>query len=362
MPNDDMNIDATEPTVNMMDDSDDDGDFATAAPVRQLPWVEKYRPKSLSTISHQTATVETLTSAVNTGNLPHLLFYGPPGTGKTTMALALARTLWGPRMYKNRVLEMNASDERGISIVRNKVKNFANLTVGKPTEEDLKDHPCPPFKLIILDESDTMTVDAQSALRRVIESHSRITRFCLICNYVTRIITPITSRCAKFRFQSLPEDAMRKRLRVICGGEKIMVEDDVIDKVISLSEGDMRSAVTTLQSCYNLTAGGNVSVKDVEEMTGKCPVDKVRGMYEQCKKKNFEGMQNEVEDLVCSGYPGVEILKSLSTLIVSDPTLNDASKGRVCVKIGRSDKALIEGADETLQILNVGSEIIKATA
>jgi len=353
-----MDIDAP-PVTNFLD-SDDDMDVPTTKPSREMPWVEKYRPKSLSDVAHQTETVATLTNAVATGNLPHLLFYGPPGTGKTTMALALARSLWGPRIFKNRVMEMNASDERGISVVRNKIKNFANLTVSKPTQEDLSTHPCPPFKLIILDESDTMTNDAQSALRRVIESHSRITRFCLICNYVTRIITPITSRCAKFRFQSLPADSMRSRLEDICKGENVTVTEPVISKVISLSNGDMRAAVTTLQSCYNLTAGGDVKVEDVEEMSGRCPRTAVAPMWDACRGKNFTGMQNAVEDLMCSGYPGVEILKALSGLLLEDPELNDAEKARVSVKIARCDKVLVEGADEMLQILDVGGNLVKA--
>jgi replication factor C subunit 2/4 len=171
---------------------------------KMKPWVEKYRPTTVSEISYQTEVVSALTTSVETGKIPHLLFYGPPGTGKTSTILALAKQIFGPKFYRTRILELNASDERGIQMVREKVKKFAQKKISKATDPA---YPCPPLQLIILDEADSMTVDAQSALRRTIEVHSRQTRFCIICNYVSKIIEPLASRCVKFRFAPISDQA-----------------------------------------------------------------------------------------------------------------------------------------------------------
>jgi replication factor C subunit 2/4 len=182
-----------------------------------------------------------------------MLFYGPPGTGKTSTVLALAKELYGPELMKTRVLELNASDERGISIVREKVKNFARINVSQPTAEQKRLYPCPPYKIIILDEADSMTQDAQSALRRTMETYSRITRFCLICNFVTRIIDPLASRCSKFRFKPLEEGSAMERLRDIAETEGVKYERGVLEKLIAVSDGDLRKAITYFAECDEVT-------------------------------------------------------------------------------------------------------------
>src|SRR6201992_3957135 len=186
-----------------------------------------------------------------------MLFYGPPGTGKTSTVLALAKQLFGPELFKTRVLELNASDERGISIVREKVKDFARQQLSNPPSgpagvEYRKKYPCPPFKIVILDEADSMTQDAQSALRRTMETYSRITRFCLVCNYVTRIIDPLASRCSKFRFKSLDQGNAKKRVEEIAEKEGVKLDNGAADALIKCSEGDFRKAITFLQRAARL--------------------------------------------------------------------------------------------------------------
>src|SRR6478609_3107546 len=181
-----------------------------------------------------------------------MLFYGPPGTGKTSTVLALAKELYGPEMMKSRVLELNASDERGISIVREKVKNFARMQLTNPTPGYKQKYPCPPFKIIILDEADSMTQDAQSALRRTMETYSKMTRFCLVCNYVTRIIDPLASRCSKFRFKSLDQGNAVKRVSDIARLEGVKLDDGVAEELVRVADGDLRKAITFLQSAARL--------------------------------------------------------------------------------------------------------------
>jgi replication factor C subunit 2/4 len=202
-----------------------------------------------------------------------MLFYGPPGTGKTSTVLALAKQLYGPELFKTRVLELNASDERGISIVREKVKDFARMQLSNPPsgpagEEYRKKYPCPPYKIIVLDEADSMTQDAQSALRRTMETYSKITRFCLVCNYVTRIIDPLASRCSKFRFKSLDEGNAGKRLEDIARLEDVKLDDGVVTTLLRCSEGDLRKAITFLQSAARLVGLSKPSLK-AETKRGK---------------------------------------------------------------------------------------------
>ena len=168
-----------------------------------VPWIEKYRPSRVEDVSHQVEVVQALKSSVESGQVPHLLMYGPPGTGKTSTVLALAKDLFGPDFYRQRVLELNASDERGIQVVREKVKKFAQRKIARHPEG----RQVPALQFVILDEADSMTTDAQAALRRIIEAYCETTRFCIICNQISKIIDPLASRCVKFRFSPIAEQA-----------------------------------------------------------------------------------------------------------------------------------------------------------
>jgi replication factor C subunit 2/4 len=214
-------------------------------------------------ISHQEHVVSTLKTSISSGQLPHLLFYGPPGTGKTSTIVAVARQLFGPDFRKNgRFLELNASDDRGISVVREKVKSFAQGAISSSSN-------MPPFKIIVLDEADSMTGDAQSALRRMMENYSKVTRFCLICNYVSRIIEPVASRCAKFRFAPLEKNSMASRIQYICQQENISCDESVVDSLLQCSNGDLRKAINFLQSAKQMAGkNGQLTKDDVLAVAG----------------------------------------------------------------------------------------------
>ncbi|GAA5985174.1 hypothetical protein JCM11641_005475 [Rhodosporidiobolus odoratus] len=344
------------------------------------PWVEKYRPKNLSEISAQDHTVNVLKKTLGSANLPHMLFYGPPGTGKTSTILALCKQLFGPELYRSRVLELNASDERGISVVRDKIKNFAKTAV---TANHDPSYPAPPFKIIILDEADSMTQDAQSALRRIMENHSKITRFCLICNYVTRIIEPITSRCSKFRFKPLDTGSTEARLKEICLAENVSCPDDALQALIRTSDGDLRRAITYLQSASRLHAatGDPLDATSVQEIGGVVPdsvmaeLGRALGVREdegmevdqdaeaggrRVKKGSFEQVQRAVEKIAREGYSAVQVLSQLHDLIILDPMVSARAKASVALDLGLADKALTDGADEELQLLNCCARIAKA--
>ncbi|CAI8055030.1 Replication factor C subunit 5 [Geodia barretti] len=204
---------------------------------RQLPWVEKYRPQNLDELISHRDIISTIQRFMCEDRLPHLLFYGPPGTGKTSTILACARTLYAPREFNSMVLELNASDDRGIGIVRGAILSFASTrTIFKSG-----------FKLIILDEADAMTNDAQNALRRVIEKFTENVRFCLICNYLSKIIPALQSRCTRFRFGPLEPKQMELRLQHVIKEEGVSVQPDGVESLITLSGGDMRRALNVLQ-------------------------------------------------------------------------------------------------------------------
>jgi len=204
-------------------------------------WAEKYRPKSLAQMVDQKQIVERLASFAKSRNIPHCIFAGPPGTGKTTAALCLARDLYGD-VFREHLMELNASDERGINVVRETVKTFARVrTLGEI-----------PFKILILDEADNMTRDAQQALRRTMERYTRTCRFILIANYSGKIIEPIQSRCAPFRFSYLPRQEQDLYLKRVASGENITLQEDGLNAIFDVCEGDLRKAINSLQAAASL--------------------------------------------------------------------------------------------------------------
>lgn len=301
-------------------------------------------------MAHQEDVVHTLENSLQSGHLPHLLMYGPPGTGKTTSALAMVRQLFGPELVKSRVLELNASDERGIGVVRNKIKDFAATAVGSGVEG----YPCPPFKVIILDEADSMTTDAQNALRRTMETYSRITRFIFICNYVSRIIEPLASRCAKFRFKPLQGEAIHDRIRYICSQEGVELDDGSLETLGNVSGGDMRKAITTLQSAVRLK-GSPVAPMTLLDVAGTVPAQVAHLILDTSKTEPFQKLETVIGDIIADGYPAQEILLKLQEVLLSDDSIPETTRGDILLRLAEADKTLMDGSDEYLQLLAVAA-------
>lgn len=303
---------------------------------------------------------------------------------------------------KTRVLELNASDERGISIVREKVKDFARMQLSNPPSgpagvEYRKKYPCPPYKIIVLDEADSMTQDAQSALRRTMETYSKITRFCLVCNYVTRIIDPLASRCSKFRFKSLDEGNAGKRLEDIARLEDVKLEDGVVNTLLRCSEGDLRKAITFLQSAARLVgavqgkpegadkkrkrktveddeedamdvddankgADVAISIQSVEEIAGVIPTTTIEGlitaMQPSQKGTVYGRVSKAVEDLVAEGWSATTLTTQLyDQIIIRDESIGDWQKSSIVLCFSETDKRLVDGSDEHLTILDLCLQI-----
>ncbi|KAG2338608.1 P-loop containing nucleoside triphosphate hydrolase protein [Suillus weaverae] len=271
-----------------------------------LPWLQKYRPVTLDdVVSHKDITT-TIVKFIEKNRLPHLLFYGPPGTGKTSTILAVARRIYGAE-YKKQILELNASDDRGIDVVREQIKQFAETRTLFSKG----------FKLIILDEADMMTQQAQAALRRVIEQYTKNVRFCIICNYVNKIAPAIQSRCTKFRFSPLPITEVEKRVNDVVEAEKVNLTQDGKKALLKLSKGDMRRALNVLQAChaayssigeteiYNCT--GNPHPSDIETIVNSMLSDEFTTSYQMISAMKTErGLA--LQDLISGTYEYVETI------------------------------------------------------
>ncbi|KXL46191.1 hypothetical protein M433DRAFT_58059 [Acidomyces richmondensis BFW] len=215
-----------------------------------LPWVEKYRPASLSDVSGHHDILATINKFVASNRLPHLLFYGPPGTGKTSTALALARRIYGNQNLRQMVLELNASDDRGIDVVREQIRTFCSTKqIFAGSFDKSQQSSIASFKLIILDEADAMTSTAQMALRRIMEKYTANARFCIIANYTHKLSPALLSRCTRFRFSPLKEADIKLLVDKVIEEEGVNISSDAVESLVTLSKGDMRRALNVLQAC-----------------------------------------------------------------------------------------------------------------
>lgn len=244
-------------------------------------------------------------------------------------------------------MELNASDERGIDAVRNKIKSFSSLAV----------QPGPvPFKVIILDEADSMTKDAQNALRRIIKVHSAVTRFIIICNYISKIIDPILSRCARFRFQRLTKESVIKRLEFIAQEENLVIDDqDVFETLFNISNGDMRKAITFLQSA---SVTGSISSLLLLEISGTPRVDLVSDFVGVCLKQSWGAIEKATSNVVLSGFDLSQVLEILLSIVIDSDQIKEDLKPRLILKIADVDGHITLRADPELQFLSIAAQLM----
>ena len=307
-------------------------------------WVEKYRPKHLDEISAQGNIVQSLRSAIISKNIPHLIFFGPSGCGKTSTIISLAKDIFGIENYSDRIIELNASDERGINIIREKIKTYSKQSI-----KDIKD--APPWKIIVLDEADTMTTDSQFALRQIMEKYSKITRFCIICNYYNKIIDPIISRCALFRFKPIDSDNIIKKLKYICEQEKVNYSDILLNKIVNICQGDLRKAVNLLQKSYN-SYNEKVNIELLDDVSGIIPSYDFNKLMEFILNKDDKNVDIMINKFNLDSFSLVNQIMIFHSYIINS-NLNSKKKSQILCKLAEIDQSLVKGCDEYIQFMKL---------
>ncbi len=302
-----------------------------------VPWIEKYRPQKLAEVMGNEAVVRQLESFAKNKNPPHLLFAGPAGSGKTSCAIALAKELFGENLGQC-LLELNASDERGIDVVRTKIKDFARTL---PLAHV-------PFKAIFLDEADALTPDAQQALRRTMEKYSANTRFILSCNYSSRIIEPIQSRCAVFRFTRLGEPELKKIIENVAEGEKLKVDAKAVEALVYVSEGDARKVINALQGAAGISE--KVTAEEIYRVASRARPEEVEKMVKHALDGDFTGARKMLDEMMLKyGMSGEEVILQVFRE-VTGMSLPDKDKVALVDRIGEYDFRMVEGANERIQL------------
>lgn len=303
-----------------------------------LPWVEKYRPNKLDELISHDDIINTINRFIKEDQLPHLLFYGPPGTGKTSTILACAKQLYTPAQFSSMVLELNASDDRGIGIVRGQILSFASTrTIFNKG-----------FKLIILDEADAMTNDAQNALRRIIEKFTDNVRFCIICNYLSKIIPALQSRCTRFRFGPLDSTQILPRLQHVVDEEKVNITEGGAKALITLGQGDMRKVLNVLQSTH--MAYGDVTEDNVYTCVGHPLKSDITNIVKWLLNENFTAAFKKISELKLA--KGLALHDILTEVHVYVHRIEFPSEVLVHLLIKMSDieRRLVSGTSEDIQL------------
>jgi len=319
-----------------------------------LPWVEKYRPSDLNSIISHEDILNTLKNLINNNKLPHLIFYGPPGTGKTTTILACAKKIYGEN-YKSIILELNGSDERGISVVREHIKEFSNTQIMLSQIMNIE---CK-YKLVILDEADSMTIDAQFALRRVIENCSNNTRFCIICNYLTKIIPGIQSRCAVLKFSPIQFDDHNKYINNIINLENINISEDCINNIIKISEGDMRKSINILQSLFLINSTNIIITKDLYKMIGYLEPEKSLEMMNYLfEKKSLNEIYTTILKFKEEYNLSInDILKELSQFLLKNTNFSTSKLIEIFDKLAQIEVYLTNNVNQDIQLCAIISAL-----
>ena len=311
-------------------------------------WVEKFRPKKLKEIVSQENIISSMEGVLKTKNMPHFLFFGPSGCGKTSTILALTRELFTDEYFNERVIELNASDERGIKVVRDKIKRYAQNSVN--TKKDI-----PNFKVIILDEADSMTSESQCALRKIMEDYSNITRFCIICNYHQKIIEPIVSRCSLLRFKPINNKKILEKLKDICKHQNINCSDNNLNKIVDICRGDLRKSINFLQRCYK---NNNIINEDIiNNISGIIPESKIDIFINNCLLKNTDLINNLIEEFYNNSYSLTNQINYMINKIINYD-IEDKKKSRIILKLLDIDYNLNNGCDEYIQYYNLAYFII----
>lgn len=311
--------------------------YASFPAMTSVIWSEKYRPLKFSEMRGQKDVVERIEAFVDQKNMPHLLFAGPAGTGKSTLALIIARKLFGDEFRRN-FLELNASDERGIDVIRNIVKDFARTkSIGDV-----------PFKIVFLDECDALTKDAQHALRRTMETFSRTTRFVLSCNFSSKIIDPIQSRCAVFRFRPLEKKDIARIIEHIAKEEGLTVTEDAVEALFNVSGGDCRRLENVMQSCG--ATAKKVTEDLVYSISSYAKPKEVKEFLELALKEDFVKARNKMLDTMLQyGLSGLDIVKQIQAQIW-ELDIDSRRKVELVDRCGEAEFRMVEGSDEFIQL------------
>ncbi|MBU1199022.1 MAG: replication factor C small subunit [Nanoarchaeota archaeon] len=309
-------------------------------------WTEKYRPKDFSEVKGQKEIVERVEAFVKKKNMPHLLFAGPAGVGKTTLSLVIARKLFGDGWSSN-FLELNASDERGIDVVRVKVKDFARTrAIGDV-----------PFKIIYLDECDALTKDAQQALRRTMENYTQTCRFILSCNYSSKILDPIQSRCTVFRFKPLPKEDIFKIIDQIAKHEKLSVDAKAKEALFEICRGDCRRLENIMQSSAAIK--DKITEELIYSVASAAQPKEVKDVLENCVKGDFSAAKNKLLDTMLNhGLSGLDAIKQIQQEVWKLKEVDGRKKLEMIKECGEAEFRMVEGSDEFIQLEALLSKFI----